>query len=79
MMNVLRYFIGNFRKKYFLLKQLKNKENGFGKKCKKPRQHAIEMRVCARRKSFERDNDRNEYKIEYNVYSKIGFSFTHKR
>nr|CAD2193304.1 unnamed protein product [Meloidogyne enterolobii] len=58
--------------------ELKNKENGFGKKCKKPRQHAIEMRVCARRKSFERDNDKNEYKIEYNVHSKIGFSFTHK-
>uniref|UniRef100_A0A915LFZ3 Decapping nuclease n=1 Tax=Meloidogyne javanica TaxID=6303 RepID=A0A915LFZ3_MELJA len=46
--------------------ELKNKENGFGINCKKPRQHAIEMRVCARRKSFERDNDRNEYKIEYN-------------
>uniref|UniRef100_A0A915M3X6 EGF-like domain-containing protein n=1 Tax=Meloidogyne javanica TaxID=6303 RepID=A0A915M3X6_MELJA len=46
--------------------ELKNKENGFGKKCKKPRQHAIEMSVCARRKSFERDNDKNEYKIEYN-------------
>uniref|UniRef100_A0A914M1E7 Uncharacterized protein n=1 Tax=Meloidogyne incognita TaxID=6306 RepID=A0A914M1E7_MELIC len=58
--------------------ELKNKENGFGNKCKKPRQHAIEIRVCARRKSFERDNDKNEYKIEYNVYSKIGFSFTHK-
>uniref|UniRef100_A0A914MW77 Uncharacterized protein n=1 Tax=Meloidogyne incognita TaxID=6306 RepID=A0A914MW77_MELIC len=58
--------------------ELKNKENGFGKKCKKPRQHAIEMSVCARRKSFERDNNRNEYKIGYNVYSKIGFSFTHK-
>jgi len=37
------------------------------------------MRVCARRKSLERDNAKNEYKIEYNVYSKIGFSFTHKR
>uniref|UniRef100_A0A915MRA0 Uncharacterized protein n=1 Tax=Meloidogyne javanica TaxID=6303 RepID=A0A915MRA0_MELJA len=57
--------------------ELKNKEGG--NKCKKPRQHAIEMRVCARRKSFERDNDKNEYKIKYNVYSKIGFSFTHKR
>uniref|UniRef100_A0A915MZW0 Uncharacterized protein n=1 Tax=Meloidogyne javanica TaxID=6303 RepID=A0A915MZW0_MELJA len=56
--------------------ELKNKEGG--NKCKKPRQHAIDMRVCARRKSFKRDNAKNEYKIEYNVYSKIGFSFTHK-
>nr|CAD2192140.1 unnamed protein product [Meloidogyne enterolobii] len=58
--------------------ELKNKENGFGNQCKKPRQHAIKMNVCARRKSFERDNNKNEYKIGYNVYSKIGFSFTHK-
>uniref|UniRef100_A0A914NIV6 Uncharacterized protein n=1 Tax=Meloidogyne incognita TaxID=6306 RepID=A0A914NIV6_MELIC len=53
--------------------------SGYGRKCRKLGQHGIEVRVCARRNSFLRDNDNNAYKIEYKINVKLGFSYSHKR
>ncbi|KAF7637585.1 hypothetical protein Mgra_00002844, partial [Meloidogyne graminicola] len=33
--------------------KLQNKISDYGRKCTKPKQHGIEMRVCSRRISFE--------------------------
>ena len=53
--------------------------SGYAKKCIKAGQHGIEVRVCARRNSFLRDNDNNVYRIEFKINFKLGFSYSHKR
>ncbi|KAF7633618.1 hypothetical protein Mgra_00006925 [Meloidogyne graminicola] len=52
-------------------------KSDYAKSCKRIGQHGLEMRVCARRTSFNRDNKNNIYKINYNVKAKIGFSYAY--
>uniref|UniRef100_A0A1I8B7I3 Uncharacterized protein n=1 Tax=Meloidogyne hapla TaxID=6305 RepID=A0A1I8B7I3_MELHA len=50
----------------------------YGRKCKHPGQHGLEIRVCARRVSFFRDNVKNNYRIDYKIRIMIGFSYSYK-
>uniref|UniRef100_A0A1I8BVI8 Uncharacterized protein n=1 Tax=Meloidogyne hapla TaxID=6305 RepID=A0A1I8BVI8_MELHA len=52
--------------------------SGYGRKCNKPGQHGIEVRVCARRISFVKDDKNHKYDIVYKIVAKMGFSYTYK-
>uniref|UniRef100_A0A914LIQ5 Uncharacterized protein n=1 Tax=Meloidogyne incognita TaxID=6306 RepID=A0A914LIQ5_MELIC len=50
-----------------------------GRKCIKPGQHGLRIRVCARRISFTRDDVNHNYTIKYKIHAKLGFTYSHKR
>uniref|UniRef100_A0A915MXT6 Uncharacterized protein n=1 Tax=Meloidogyne javanica TaxID=6303 RepID=A0A915MXT6_MELJA len=49
-----------------------------GRKCNKPGQHGLRIRVCARRTSFTRDDVNHNYTINYKIFAKLGFTYSHK-